>query len=260
MEKENIMRFGIATKGFVFVLLGGLTVVAAIGLRGGGNSDNNGALQYLSGSTVGTLVLALTAAGLIAYVFWRFYQAFADSENKGNGKKGVAKRIGYFSSGLIYAFLAFTAFQMLFGNGGGSNGGSNSYLAEALSRTYGQIIVGVIAIGYMGKALYQIFRAYTGNYKKKINEQFLDDKTRKLLIVSGIAGYTARGVVIGIIAYLTFRAAWTSNSDEAGGTRDAFEFLQNEFGAMMLVVVALGLMMYGIFYFLNAKHRRLNVD
>jgi hypothetical protein len=260
MEKESIMRFGIATKGFVFVLLGGLTVVAAFGLRVGGDSDSNGVLDYLSRSTIGTLILAITAAGLVAYVFWRFYQAFADSEHKGNGKKGLAKRVGYFSSGLIYALLAFTALQILFGNGGDSGGGSNSYLAQALSHRYGQIIVGIIAIGYLGKAMYQIHRAYTGNYRKKIREQHLDDNSRKLLVVSGIAGYTARGVVIGIIAYMFFRAAWTSNSNEAGGTSEAFYFLQNEFGAIALVVIALGLVMYGIFYFLTAKHRQLNVD
>jgi hypothetical protein len=260
MEKETIMRFGIATKGFVYVLFGGLTVVAAVGLRGGGSSDSNGALDYLSRSTIGTLVLALTAAGMVAYVFWRFYQAFADSEDKGTDKKGLAKRIGYFSSGLIYAFLAFSAFQILFGNGGDNGGGSNSYIAKILSHRYGQIVVGIIALGYFAKAFYQIYRAYTGKYKKKINEQHLDDKARKLLIVSGVAGYTARGIVIGIIAFLIFRAALTSDSDEGGGTGEAFQFLQNEFGTIVLAVIALGLVMYGIFYFLNAKHRRLNVD
>ena len=254
------MRFGIATKGFVYVLFGGLTAVAAGGLRGGGSSDSNGALDYLSRSTIGTLVLALTAAGLVAYVFWRFYQAFADIENKGTDKKGLAKRIGYFFSGLIYAFLAFSAFQILFGNGGGSGGGSNSYLARVLSQRYGQIIVGIIALGYLGKALFQIYRAYSGKYKKKISEQHLNDKSRKLLVVSGIAGYTARGIVIGIIAYLIFRAALTDNSDGAGGTGEAFQFLQNEFGTIVLAVIALGLVMYGIFYFMNAKHRQINVD
>ena len=260
MEKETIIRFGIATKGFVYVLFGGLTAVAAIGLRGGGSADSNGALDYLSRSSIGTLVLALTAAGLVAYVFWRFYQAFADTENKGTDKKGLANRIGYFSSGLIYAFLAFSAFQILFGNGGDNGGGSNSYLARILSHRYGQIVVGIIALGYLGKALYQIYRAYTGKYKKKIKEQHLSDNSRKLLVVSGVAGYTARGIVISIIAYLIFRAAWTSNSDEAGGTGEAFQFLQNEFGTIALAIIAFGLILYGIFYFINAKHRQINVD
>jgi ABC-type Na+ efflux pump permease subunit len=115
-------------------------------------------------------------------------------------------------------------------------------------------------LGYLGKALFQIYRAYTGKYKNKIKEQHLSDNSRKLLVVSGIAGYTARGIVIGIIAYLIFRAAWTSNSDEAGGTGEAFQFLQNEFGAIVLAIIAFGLVMYGIFSFINAKHRQLNVD
>lgn len=260
MDKENIMRFGIASKGFVYVLFGGLTAVSAMGLSGGGSSDSRGALGFLAGGTIGSLLLALTAAGLVAYVFWRFYQAFADSEDKGNDKKGIAKRIGYFSSGAVYAFLAFTAFQILFGNSSGSGGGGSSWLGEALSRRYGQIIVGAVACGYLGKAIYQIYRAYSGNYKKKINEGYLDDKTRKLLVVSGVAGYMARGVVMGIIAFLTFRAAWNSNSNDGGGTGDAFNFLENEFGALILAIIALGLFLYGIFSFFLAKHRRLNVN
>ena len=258
MDKETVIRYGIAAKGFVYILLGGLTVLAAAGL-GGSKSDTGGALSFLSGSTVGQLLLAATAAGLAAYVFWRLYQTFGDPEGKGKDAKGLAIRVGYFSSGVIYAALAFSAVEMLIGSGSDSGDGGNSMIAKALSQTYGQIIVGIVACIYLGKALYQIHRAYSGNYKKKIEEQHFSDKTQKLVVVSGIAGYTARGVVIGIIAYLTFRAAFTNNSDESGGTSEAFDFLQNEFGTLILGIIALGLVMYGIFTLIKARHRRVNV-
>jgi hypothetical protein len=111
MEKENIMRFGIATKGFVYVLFGGLTAVAAIGLRGGGSSDSNGALDYLSRSSIGTFVLAMTAAGMVAYVFWRFYQAFADSEKRGLIKKDWPNESGIFQAVLSMPFLLSLLFR-----------------------------------------------------------------------------------------------------------------------------------------------------
>lgn len=258
MDKETVIRFGIATKGFVYILLGGLTVMAAAGL-GGEKSDSNSALGSLTGSTFGQLLLAATSAGLMAYVFWRFYQAFVDPENKGSDAKGLAIRFGYFSSGVIYGILAYSAIELLTGSGSGSGGGGNSMIAKALSKTYGQIIVGIIACIYLGKAMYQIYRAYSGNYKKKVQEQHLNEHTQKLMVVSGIAGYTARGIVIGIIAYLTFRAAFTSNSDNGGGTKEAFDFLQNEFGVLVLGVIALGLVLYGVFTIIKAKHRRVNV-
>ena len=258
MEKETVIRYGIAAKGFVYVLLGGLTVLAAAGL-GGEKSDSDGALGFLAGSTIGQLLLAATAAGLAAYVFWRFYQTFVDPEDKGTKPKGLAMRTGYFSSGIIYAILAFSAVQILMGSDSGSGGGGNSLISKALSQTYGQLIVGVIACIYLGKAIYQIHRAYSGNYKKKIQEQHFNEHTQKLMVVSGIAGYTARRIVIGIIAYLTFRAAFTDNSDNGGGTKAAFDFLQNEFGTLMLGIIALGLVLYGIFTLIKARHRRVNV-
>lgn len=258
MDKENVIRYGIATKGFVYILLGGLTVMAAAGM-GGEKSDTTGVLSFLADSTVGQILLAATAVGLAAYVFWRFYQTFGDPEGKGNDAKGVAVRIGYFLSGVIYGFLAFSAVELLFGSGSGSNGSGNSFISKALSQSYGQWIVGIIACIYLGKAFYQIYRAYSGDYKKKIQDQHFDDKTQKLLVVSGIAGYTARGIVIGIIAYLTFRAAFNNNSGESGGTAEAFDFLQNEFGTLMLGIIALGLLLYGVFTLITARHRRINV-
>ncbi len=257
MDKENIIRFGIASKGFVYILIGGLTVMAAAGL-GGRKSDSNGALGFLAGNTIGQLLLAVTAVGLVAYVFWRLYQTFIDPENKGNEFKGLAMRMGYFSSGIIYAILAFSAFQILTGSGSDSGGGGNSIISKAMSQTYGQLIVGIIACVYLGKAIYQGYRAYSGNYKKKIQEKHFTRKTQKLMIVSGIAGYTSRGIVIGIIAFLTFRAAFSSNSDNGGGTKEAFDFLQNEFGALALGIIALGMVLYGIFMLVKARHRRMD--
>ena len=256
-NKENLGRFGIATKGFVYVLLGGLTVLAAVGM-GGNKSGSGDALGFLAGSVFGKMVLIVTTLGLIAYVFWRFYQTFVDPENKGTGKKGLARRIGYFSSGIIYSFLIITAVEILLGTGSGSSGGRESLLSKVLSERYGQLLVGIVALIYFGKAVYQIYRAYSGSYKKKVKEYKFDRKTQKLIVTFGIAGYTSRGIVIGIIAWLTFRAAITSNSDNGGGTKDAFNFLQNEFGTYVLAVIALGLILYGIFILIKARYREMN--
>ena len=64
-KKENIARFGIATKGFVYVLIGGWTMMATFGGKNTKSSSSD-ALSYLSGSTIGMVLLAITAA-----VAWR---------------------------------------------------------------------------------------------------------------------------------------------------------------------------------------------
>lgn len=257
-KKENIARFGIATKGFVYVLIGGLTLMATFGGKNTKSSSSD-ALSYLSGSTIGMVLLAITAAGLVAYVLWRFYQAFVDPEDKGSDAKGIARRIGYFSSGTFYAFLAFTAIQVMLGSGGGSGGGKESLIASLLNQSKGQILVALVATVFLSKALYQMFRAYSDKYQKKVKDQKLPDKAQKTVLLFGKLGYTARGIVIGVIAFLTYKAAFFSDSDKAGGTKEAFSFLQNEFGTIILAVVSLGLMMYGVFLVVKARHRDMTM-
>ena len=259
-KKENILRFGIAAKGFVYCLIGVLTLLAIIGV-GGSKSGSSGALKSLAGSTVGMILLAITTLGLLGYVFWRFYQTFADPEEKGSDAKGIARRIGYFSSGIFYGLLAFTAVSILIGSGGdsGSGGGQETMVAKLLSKSFGQILVALVATIFLGKALYQMFRAYSGKYKEKVKEQQLPSNVQNTVVVFGRVGYTARGIVIGVIAFLTYKAALTSSSDQAGGTKDAFSFLQNEFGTIVLALVSAGLLMYGIFILVKARHRDMTM-
>ncbi|MBN7814251.1 DUF1206 domain-containing protein [Algoriphagus pacificus] len=257
-DKKTIARFGIGTKGFVYTLIGVLTFMAAIG-SGGSKSGSDDALQFLKNNIGGTILLGVTTVGLVAYVFWRFYQAIMDPEGKGNDLKGIGNRIGYFSSAVFYSLLVFSAIEMLMGWGGGSGGGRESMIAKALSKPYGQVIVAVIAGIFLGKAIYQMIRAFTNSYQKKVKAQDLGPKAQKVVLTFGKIGYTARGIVIGVIAFLTFKAAFSSSSDEAGGTKDAFNFLQDEFGTLILSIVAIGFTMYGIFLMVKARYRDMTM-
>lgn len=253
-SKENIARFGIATKGFVYTLIGALTFMAAIG-SGGSKSSSSDALKFLENNTLGTILVGITAVGLAAYVFWRLYQAIMDPDKEGKDLKGIGNRLGFFSSGVFYGLMAFSAIEILIGSGGDSGDDRELLIATALSKPFGQVIVLIIATIFLGRAIFQMVIAYTNLYRKRIKAQNLDPKVQKLMITLGKVGHTSRGIVIGVIAFLTYRAAFSYSSDEAGGTKDAFSFLQNEFGTLVLSLVALGMVMYGVFLLINARYR-----
>ena len=255
---ETLARFGYAAKGFVYMAIGILALLTAFSI-GGKTTGTSGALQAIAEQPFGRLLLILIAIGLVGYVIWRLIQAVNDPDNKGSDAKGIARRIGYFSSGTFYAFLAFTAIQVMLGSGGGSGGGKESLIARLLNQSKGQILVALVATVFLGKALYQMFRAYSDKYQKKVKDQKLPDKAQKTVLLFGKLGYTARGIVIGVIAFLTYKAAFFSDSDKAGGTKEAFSFLQNEFGTIILAVVSLGLMMYGVFLVVKARHRDMTM-
>ena len=70
--------------------------------------------------------------------------------------------------------------------------------------------------------------------------------------------YTSRGIVVGVIAYLTVRAAITYDASKSGGTKEAFNFIQNEFGAVVLGVIALGMLAFGLFLIFKASEHKMD--
>lgn len=257
-KKEKFARFGIATKGLVYILIGGLTALAAFG-RGGQTTDSSGVLAFLGSQAYGKVLLIVTAIGLTGYVFFRFYQAIKDPEARGTGTRGIVIRLGYAGSGVFYGLLAFSAISTVMGSG--SSGKSNeSMIGMLLSKPFGQVLVGLVAVILFGKALYQFYKAYSGKHGEQVTASGLDSRTRNMVFKAGKIGYTSRGLVIGIVAVLTFRAAFTANSGAGGGTKEAFSLMQNEFGSVVLGIIALGLLVYGMFMLVKARYKRMDID
>lgn len=254
--KKKVARFGIGSKGMVFILMGGLTAWSAFG-RGGKKADSKGAMEFLISQPFGKVLLWALAAGLASYVFWRMYQAFIDPENKGNGKQGLAERLGFFWNGLIYLIILYGAVSLLIGVGS-SGGGNESIIQKLLSKSYGRWLVAGVALAYLGNAIYLMYLAYSGKFKKEISETEMDDKAQQFMINAGRVGYTALGLVMGMIAFLTVRSAISYDASDAGGVEDAFTFIQNEFGAVVLAIMALGLATYGVFMLIKASERNMN--
>lgn len=71
----QIARFGIASRGVVFAILGFLFSRAAWRRAGEGQQDTDAALDLLAGLPGGTVILALVALGLVAYGIYCFVSA-----------------------------------------------------------------------------------------------------------------------------------------------------------------------------------------
>ena len=257
---KTIARVGMFAKGVVYVILGVLTAMYAFG-SGGQKAGKSSTLEFIYQQPFGKILLGILAAGLICYVIWRFVQAFRDPENKGDDKEGVGTRIGYAASGILYGVLAFEAIRMLMSSGGSSGGGNGkeTIVQTLLGQPFGQILVGIVAVVFFGKAAYQIYRAVSGKFAKKIQDSELDYRVKDVLRKAGFVGYIARGVVISIIGYFFLRAAIEANPNEAGGTQQAFDFIQasSTWGTILLGIIAIGLACYGVFMFVKARYKVL---
>ena len=258
---EKLARFGMAAKGVVFIILGVLTAMAAFN-EGGQKAGQSDALKFIYNQPFGQVLLALLAVGLIGYVVWRFVQAFRDPENEGSDKKGIAKRIGYGASGLLYAFLAFEAIRMLFQSGSSGGGdGNKQVVSMLLEQPFGQILVGIVAVALFAKAVSEIYKAVTDKFMEEINVGQLEYKVKKIIKNTGKAGLIARGIVVGIIGFLFMKAAIQANASQAGGTEGAFSFIQSSsYGSWLLGIIAIGLACYGVYMIVKARYKALPLN
>lgn len=253
---KPVARAGLIAKGIVYTLLGTLAFMAAfeIGGQSDGKANKQGVFELVRDEG-GKIVLAILVIGLFCYSIWRIVQTFAGSQENSSQSKATLKKIRYLFSGLAYGSVAILAAGMLFSDKNKSGGSSNSRLAEVLDKPWGQWAVGLLALVLAGIGIYQVYYGLTEKYRKHVSSLNLHSNASRLLLRSGKIGYVARGVVWIIISWLLMKAALHTNSNEAGDTGKAFQFLENgSYGSFLLGLLGLGLMCYGIFNFIRSRY------
>ncbi|GAA3998359.1 DUF1206 domain-containing protein [Hymenobacter fastidiosus] len=253
-----LARFGFAAKGVVYLTMGILALLAATGTQGGKTTDKQQAVQAIQDLPLGRFLLGLIAFGLAGYVIWRFTQALRDTESKGSGAKGLAKRLGYAGSGLVYVALAFYAGKAAWQNtavagSGGGGDAKQSAVATLLAQPFGQWLVAGIGLVIIGTGLYQIWHAYSGKFAEHVNASSLTAQQQQLVFRTGQVGYTARGIVMALVGYFFVQAARSSNARQVSDTEGAFDLL-SAMGPAVLGIVAVGLMAYGLYMLVQAKY------
>lgn len=253
---DKVARIGYAAKGIVYGLIGILAVQTALGL-GGETSDAKGVLKEVSQAPFGMILLALIALGLASYVVWRIIESLLDPGDKGTSLKGIAIRIGYFGSGIIYSSIVFAAIKILIGSSSGGGGQEKQQAAATvMSQPYGKWLIILGGCFGIGAGLYQLYKGVKKKFLKHFSKGELGSKEMNILVFSGIAGLCSRFVVFTIIGIFLINAGINHNPQQAGGIEQAMiEILNKPFGPIMLGVVAAGVFCYGIFMFFTAKYR-----
>ena len=253
-------RVGYAAKGVVYLIIGFLAAKLALG-QGGAATDQRGALHTIYDEPSGKFLLLVVAIGLLAFALWSFIQAIYDTEGKGSKAKGIIARIGYAAVGIAYAVLAFGAYQIATRTGSGGKSSSTSTqdaTAKLLQLPFGVPLVVIVGLVVLGVAFYLFATAYKAKFQNTLNLATLSAQVKKAVIFLGRLGYGALGVVFTIIGFFMIVAAVQFNAQQAKGLDTALgELLQLPFGRVLLGIVALGLIAYGVYSFVEARYRRL---
>lgn len=251
---KKVKQFGYYSKGLVYALIGILAAMAAFGL-GGDIKGKSGIVQFLQELPGGLVLTTTVALGLLAYSLWRFYEAAIDPNGEG-GDKRIASRLKYAYSGIFYALIAFSFAKPLFSDSSSTGDDSKkAALAMLLEKEWGVWVVWIIAIGTGLNAIWQVYLGFSGKYMKKLDEHPENNNEYQVVKRSGKFGYIARGIVFGIISFFIIKVSLAHDSNELKGTEGALQYLLSlPYGKFLMGAVALGMLGYGIFCIMVARH------
>lgn len=257
---ERLARFGYAAKGVVYIVVGALAMMEAAGF-GGETTDTRGALQTIETKPFGKITLGVVAAGLVGYALWRLIQALADTEDKGTKLKGIAVRIGYACSGLVYAGMSLTAARTLIeaGEPDSSSAVQQRWTERLMALPYGAWLVELMGACVVAFGLYQIYKGYRAKFRKRLKLREMGRAKDNWATWSGRFGYAARGIVFLLIGVFLIQAARHYNPAETKGLDEVLSGLARQsYGAWLLGTIAAGLVAYGFYMLVEARYRRLN--
>ena len=252
---EILARAGYAARGVVYVIIGFFAVLAAWGpseIKG-----TEGALQAILSQPSGTLLVWIVGMGLAAFAIWRLVQAIRDTDDHGRGAKGLAIRAGLVGGAISYAAAALLAIGMARGTSGGSGGDpTGAWIASIHAAGLGWLLVYGVAALFAVVGLAHIAKAVRASFVKYF--RCTEDVMRWLKPLSRF-GLSARGAVFLIIAGLIVSGGRGYDAENRPGLSDALRAVQGyDFGWLLLLVVALGLIAFGVYSLAEARYRHVS--
>ncbi len=244
---ERIARLGYGARGAVYVVVGALALLAAVG-QGGRAGDSKDALRAVLAGPFGAVVVGLIALGLLGFAIWRLVEAVTDADRRGTSAKGLAVRGAHLISAGLYLALAASAASLSLGLGMSGGDGMHDWTAWLLALG-GLAVVGG-GFGFLGKA-------WRGDVTDRLA---LDARARERWAGPiGRFGYAARGLAFLIIGGFLVAAAWHQRSSDAKGLAEAFALLRAQpYGWVLLGLVAAGHAAFGAFGLIQARYRHID--
>lgn len=160
-----------------------------------------------------------------------------------------------FREGVCWATAVYAA-----GGGQGSSGNAQSqdWTASALKLSYGQVLVGAGGCLLIGIGGVLAVRAAMRRFLKQLDTGTMSHRAKQVVTALDVAGGVARGVVSAAAGVFILVAAVRFDPDEAKGVDATLRsFTQTPVGPWLLVAVAIGLLLFGVFSFASARRRRL---
>ena len=251
---DHAARIGLVAYGLVHLVVAWLAIQLALGDREG-SADSQGAIQQLKEQPFGEFLVWAVGIGMFLLAIWQALEAIFGYRDE-EGFTRVRKRLTAAGKAVVYVVIGVSAVHAATGSSSSSKkNGTDSTTAKVMDWPGGQAIVCLVGLAVIGAGGYLVYRAYSEKFAKHINAEGKSGETGKAYLWFGKAGYTAKGVTFAIVGGLFLYAGLSHDPKKSGGLDQALhKVLQQPFGPVLLIAVALGLACYGLFCFARARH------
>jgi hypothetical protein len=249
-----LARAGLAARGVIYILIGWVAILVALG-QSSRQADQQGALQLLARQPYGLVSLWLIGIGFAAYALWRLSEAAFGVTGEGNG---AGPRLKSLARAVIYAGFAYLTFQVISGSAGSQTKKQQDLTAKVMHHSGGRWLVGLVGLIIVIAGLTLVFEGIRRKFMKFLETSRMSLRTRRIVERLGVTGTTARGVIFALAGVLVVEAAVTYKPAKAGGIDKALLTLRNQpFGEFLLILAALGLIVFGIYALCEARWRKV---
>lgn len=251
-------RAGLATRGVLYVLVGAIALRVAFGDDAGRQADRQGALAGLAGGPLGRVLIWAVGIGLVGMTLWRLSEAVFGSAGPDGHKTG--KRLAGAFRAVFYAAVAASVIAFAAGQGGGKSGDEQSRDATAslLEWPGGRWLVALAGLGVAIGGVVIAVSAVRRKFRDKLALPSWPGWLSGAVDVLGVAGGLARGALFAAAGGCALYAAVEYDPAKAKGVDDTLRaFADTPAGPWLLVAVAAGLVLFGLFSWAAAAWQRV---
>lgn len=250
---ELLGRAGLAARGVMYVIIGWIAIQVAFG-DAGHQADQTGALRLLGRNPAGEVALWLLVVGFAGMGLWKLAEAIFGAAGP-DGKK-VTERVSAAVRTLIYGFIAYGVLKYAIGVGAPKSSDQQSVdlTATVMSHPGGRVAVVAAGVAVAGAGLFFAFSAWQKRFFKKLNTAQMSPRAKTVVTWLGRVGGIARGAVFVTAGIFLILAAIDAEPQQAKGVDTALRALaRTPLGPWLLLVVAIGLIMFGAFSACEAR-------